>query len=168
MEDLVELRGELDKIDREIVKLFEERMEVSRKVAEYKIESGKKVLDRERELQKLHALGMLAHSDFNRHGVQELFQQIMSIAAKSSIKCWKKKACLVVFRLRRSDIWTGNTAEWCIRAFSEHTVIRLPVNILERMSIVSTCPPGVNAWRRSRREWRIMRCFPLRILLPVK
>lgn len=82
MTDLLELRGEIDKIDREIVRLFEERMNICQEVAEYKIDSGKKVLDRARELQKLENLGNLAHSEFNRHGVQELFQQIMSMSRK--------------------------------------------------------------------------------------
>lgn len=82
MADLQELRVEIDRIDREMVRLFEERMEVCRQVAEYKIANGKKVLDRPRELQKLETLGGMAHSDFNRHGVQELFQQIMSMSRK--------------------------------------------------------------------------------------
>lgn len=82
MADLLELRGQIDKIDREMVKLFEERMDICRQVAEYKITNGKKVLDRSRELQKLETLGGLAHSEFNRHGVQELFQQIMSMSRK--------------------------------------------------------------------------------------
>ena len=33
-------------------------------------------------VQKLESLGELAHSDFNRHGVQELFQQIMAMSRK--------------------------------------------------------------------------------------
>jgi len=82
MTDLLELRGEIDKIDREIVRLFEARMDICREVAEYKIANGKKVLDRPRELQKLETLGKLACNDFNRHGVQELFQQIMSMSRK--------------------------------------------------------------------------------------
>lgn len=46
MEDLSKLRQDIDRIDRQIVELFEERMGVSRQVAEYKIANGKKVLDR--------------------------------------------------------------------------------------------------------------------------
>ena len=53
MEDLSKLRQDIDRIDRQIVELFEERMGVSRQVAEYKIANGKKVLDRARELEKL-------------------------------------------------------------------------------------------------------------------
>ncbi len=82
MTDLLELRDQIDGIDREIVRLFEERMEVCRQVAEYKIANGKKVLDRNREIEKLKVLGGLTHNDFNRHGVQELFQQIMSMSRK--------------------------------------------------------------------------------------
>lgn len=82
MTDLLELRSQIDEIDREMVKLFEKRMDICRQVAEYKIANGKKVLDRSRELEKLTVLGNLAHSDFNRHGVQELFQQIMSMSRK--------------------------------------------------------------------------------------
>ena len=37
MEDLNELRKEIDTIDKAMVDLFEKRMDVSRRVAEYKI-----------------------------------------------------------------------------------------------------------------------------------
>ncbi|MCC8162416.1 MAG: chorismate mutase [Lachnospiraceae bacterium] len=82
MEDLQKLRGEIDEIDREMVKLFERRMDVCREVAQYKIANGKKVLDRAREQEKLQTLGALTHNDFNRHGVQELFQQLMAMSRK--------------------------------------------------------------------------------------
>lgn len=82
MTDLLVLRDEIDKIDRQMVELFEKRMEICGQVAEYKINTGKKVLDRERELQKLQVLGGLAHSEFNKHGVTELFQQIMAMSRK--------------------------------------------------------------------------------------
>ena len=82
MTDLLVLRDEIDKIDRQMVELFEKRMEICGEVAEYKINTGKKVLDRERELSKLQVLGNLAHSDFNRHGVTELFQQVMAMSRK--------------------------------------------------------------------------------------
>ncbi len=82
MADLLELREKIDQIDRQMVELFEERMDICRQVAEYKIANGKKVLDRDRELQKLDVLGALAHGEFNRHGVRELFQQIMAMSRK--------------------------------------------------------------------------------------
>lgn len=82
MKDLLDLRTQIDTIDRQIVELFEERMKLSAEVAQYKISTGKKVFDKERERSKLAALQGLAHSDFNRHGIQELFQQIMSMSRK--------------------------------------------------------------------------------------
>ena len=82
MENLVELRNEIDVIDREIVDLFQKRMKISSEVAEYKISTGKKVFDRAREAQKIQAVTELADNDFNRHGIEELFQQIMSMSRK--------------------------------------------------------------------------------------
>ena len=56
MIDLQECRNEIDKIDSDIIRLFEQRMKVCEDVAEYKIRTGKKVLDPERERQKLEVL----------------------------------------------------------------------------------------------------------------
>lgn len=82
MKDLIELRQEIDEIDQQMVELFEKRMGVSAEVARYKIANGKKVFDKEREHEKLTKLKAMAHNDFNRHGVEELFQQIMSMSRK--------------------------------------------------------------------------------------
>ena len=82
MIDLQECRKEIDLIDREIMSLFEKRMKVCENVAEYKIHTGKKVLDPQREKDKLKVLEGMAHGEFNTLGVQELFQQIMAISRK--------------------------------------------------------------------------------------
>ena len=82
MKDLLELRDEIDKVDKQIVALFEERMQISEDVAKYKIANGKKVFDKDRERSKLETLKGLADNDFNRHGIEELFQQIMSMSRK--------------------------------------------------------------------------------------
>lgn len=82
MTDLQECRKEIDQIDSEIVKLFEKRMKISEEVAEYKIHTGKQVLDSQRERDKLKTLREQAHGDFNKLGVQEVFQQIMAISRK--------------------------------------------------------------------------------------
>ena len=52
MIDLLESRDKIDKIDMEIVRLFGERMKICEDVAEYKIATGKKVLDAERERER--------------------------------------------------------------------------------------------------------------------
>lgn len=82
MIDLQKSRDEIDKIDKEIVTLFERRMEVSKDVAEFKIHEGKKVFDKQREKEKLQNLRSLAQNDFNRHGIHELFTQIMAMSRK--------------------------------------------------------------------------------------
>lgn len=80
--DLLELRNQLDGIDKSIVELYEKRMAVCEQVAAYKIETGKRVFDREREQQKLKAVSALTHNDFNAYGVTELFEQIMAMSRK--------------------------------------------------------------------------------------
>ena len=80
--DLLDLRNKLDKIDAQIVELYEDRMELCKQVAEYKISNGKKVFDKQREAEKLATVKSLTHNDFNAHGIQELFEQIMSMSRK--------------------------------------------------------------------------------------
>lgn len=80
--DLSKLREELDRIDGQIVKLYEERMEYCSRVADYKIETGRNVLDKAREEEKLRKVRALVHNECNAHGVQELFEQIMSMSRK--------------------------------------------------------------------------------------
>lgn len=84
--DLSELRAQIDEIDEQIVRLYERRMDISSQVADYKIETGKKVFDREREIAKLSKVKELTHNDFNRQGIQELFEQIMSMSRKLQYK----------------------------------------------------------------------------------
>lgn len=80
--DLLEIRNEIDGIDAKIVELYEKRMEVCKKVAQYKIETGKKVFDKVREEEKIKKVKSLATNDFNKMGVEELFEQIMSMSRK--------------------------------------------------------------------------------------
>ena len=80
--DLAELRIQLDEIDRQMVKLYEDRMELCRQVGEDKLKTGKRILDKEREKQKIQAVSALTHNEFNRTGVSELFEQIMAMSRK--------------------------------------------------------------------------------------
>lgn len=82
MADLQEIRKEIDRIDTEIVRLFEERMECCRSVAESKIQTGKKVFDRDREQQKIQSVMHMTHNELNAKGAGELFGQIMCISRK--------------------------------------------------------------------------------------
>ena len=82
MAELAELREQLDRIDDKIARLYEERMEVCAQVGEYKIKSGKKVFDRQREKEKLADVASKVEGEFNRKGIQELYQQLMSMSRK--------------------------------------------------------------------------------------
>lgn len=90
--DLLELRKQLDEIDSDIVELYEKRMDICRQVAEYKIDTGKKVFDRVREQEKLARVKELAHNEFNAHGVVELFEQIMSMSRKLQYQMLTERA----------------------------------------------------------------------------
>ncbi len=80
--DLKESRDKIDKIDRQIAELFEERMKVATDVAAYKRSTGKKVYDPVREEEKLKTLRGLSDNEFNKTGIEDLFRQIMSISRK--------------------------------------------------------------------------------------
>lgn len=80
--DLLHLREEIDRIDEQLVSLYEKRMDISKQVAEVKIKTGKKVFDKQREIEKLSKVKAMTHNDFNSHGIEELFEQIMSMSRK--------------------------------------------------------------------------------------
>lgn len=80
--DLQEIRGQLDVIDGQLVELFEQRMQLCSDVAEFKMETGMAVYDGERENQKREAVSAMAHGDFNRQAVRELFTQLMTVSRK--------------------------------------------------------------------------------------
>ncbi|MCR4689731.1 MAG: prephenate dehydratase [Lachnospiraceae bacterium] len=84
--ELLQYRDQLDEIDQKIVDLYKQRMSVCEKVADYKIKSGKKIFDKQREEEKIRTLSRLAEDDFNRHGIGELFEQIMCTSRKLQYK----------------------------------------------------------------------------------
>lgn len=89
--DLQEIRKDIDKIDNEITRLFEERMKLTYQVAAYKIENGKKVFDKQREDEKLQTLSKLGKDDFQKQAIRELFLQIMSISRKKQYTLVKEE-----------------------------------------------------------------------------
>ena len=101
MIDLQVSRKQIDEIDSQIVKLFEERMKVANEVAKYKMETGKAVFDKEREEQKLDSLSKICHGKFNERAVRELFSQIKNrqkyiiLACRAPIHSRRWKTCLV-------------------------------------------------------------------------
>lgn len=84
--DLQEIREKLDRIDREIVSLFEERMKVVGDVAEFKITTGKQVYDGEREQQKIEDVTGMVEDSFRKQAVRELFTQMMTISRRQQYR----------------------------------------------------------------------------------
>lgn len=56
--DLLELRNEIDKLDDELIPLLLKRMDISRQVAEYKVQNGIPVLNEQRELEILEDVAL--------------------------------------------------------------------------------------------------------------
>ena len=82
MKDLLEIRNEIDEVDRKILELFEYRMELTQAVARYKKESGKPIYDRKREEEKIASLKAIAKDKNNHKAVEDLFLQIMSLSRR--------------------------------------------------------------------------------------
>ena len=81
MDELQDLRREIDAIDRELVELFRRRMDVTARVGAYKRERGIPVLDQERERQVLRNKGELA-GEALRPAVITLYQTIMALSRR--------------------------------------------------------------------------------------
>ena len=81
MENLQSLRGQIDEIDRQLVELFRQRMDVTRRVGLYKQAHHLPVLDQERERQVLRNKGELAGEEL-RPAVTTLFQTIMALSRR--------------------------------------------------------------------------------------
>lgn len=91
MEDLQSLRGQIDQIDRQMVELFRQRMDVTRRVGRYKAEHNLPVLDQERERQVLLDKGDLAGEEL-RPAVTTLFQTIMALSRRQQRDMLKEGA----------------------------------------------------------------------------
>ena len=83
--DLNNLRIELDKIDREMVSLFERRMRVCEDVARYKIAHNRPVLDAGRERQKLQSVADQLPEDLQEYGVN-LYSVLMELSRSSQTR----------------------------------------------------------------------------------
>jgi chorismate mutase / prephenate dehydratase len=80
--DLQKIRKDIDSIDKKIVDLLQQRMEIVEDVADFKVQTKKPVLDIKREREKIASLKSLASNEFNRQSIEELFKQIMSMSRK--------------------------------------------------------------------------------------
>ncbi len=126
--DLQELRKKLDEIDPKIVELYEQRMDVCSQVADYKIGTGKKVFDPAREKEKIDTVKGLTHNDFNRTGVEELFEQIMAMSRKLQYQKLAEKGATLRLPFIRIDSLDKDNCRVCYQgaegAYSEEATLQ--------------------------------------------
>ena len=79
MKTLEECRSRIDEIDRQLVRLFEARMEVAGDVAAYKKEHGLAVLDASREEIKLQQITEMTDERF-RDDILQLYRVILDLS----------------------------------------------------------------------------------------
>mgnify|MGYP002626069771 FL=1 len=80
MQELKPLRGEIDRIDRAVVELLKERMEVSEKIALAKMEAGLPVQDVSREKEVLRNRESLMDDEALRPFIGRIFEEIMAMS----------------------------------------------------------------------------------------
>lgn len=80
MKELEEVRQELDAVDREIVRLFEQRMLLARDVVTYKMAHGMPVLDRSREEAVLASRAAMLEDARWAESVRNLYEEIMRLS----------------------------------------------------------------------------------------
>ena len=80
MKGLEELRRELDAVDRELVRLFEQRMTIAGQVAACKIAEGRPVLDRTREEAVLASRAAMLENHAWEAEVRQLYETLMALS----------------------------------------------------------------------------------------
>lgn len=98
MADLNKCRQELDVIDSTILELFERRMDVCKEVAQYKIETGKKVLDIKREEQKINTMKEKTANPEYKQSVGELTKHLMTLSRQLQYKLVSDKENMISFK----------------------------------------------------------------------
>lgn len=79
MSDINELRQKIDKIDVDLIKLFEERMNISQEIAEYKEKNGLAIFDENREMYVI-AKNIKNVGEENKVYVEDFIKTIMRIS----------------------------------------------------------------------------------------
>ena len=86
MEELKAYRNEIDRIDRQLADLFQQRMDVVDKVGQYKLARNMPVLDAQREQQVLQAKAALARDEAMAADLAALFENLMAVSRRRQRK----------------------------------------------------------------------------------
>ncbi len=87
--NLNELRLEIDKIDNELVSLFEQRMSVAAQIADYKQANNLPVFDPKREREKLHDIASKLPEELQEYGYA-LYSLIFELSRSSQTRIMNK------------------------------------------------------------------------------
>lgn len=86
---LQEYRAEIDRIDRELTRLFAARMELSARVAAYKRENGLPIRDERREREKLAQICAMLPAELQEYG-EALYARIFELSRDRQERAWKE------------------------------------------------------------------------------
>ena len=95
MRDLKDIRVEIDAIDDQLLTLYHQRLLLAHNVAEYKIANHRPVLDKKREEEKLEVLTAKVSNSFEKEGIRELFELIMSTSRKRQYQMMREHGVTV-------------------------------------------------------------------------
>lgn len=123
MSDLSKIREEIDATDKEIIKLLEKRIGLSKEVAIDKIKTGKKIFDKGREIEKLDSVKNIVSDPANASDIAKLYEQIMSGSRKIQYRFLKKKASQCFSHMTLWMKYQIKILRWPIRVFPEHMLI---------------------------------------------
>ena len=82
-----ELRNEIDQIDRQLVQLFEKRMEVSTEIAAYKLANEIPVLDAQREKNVINKNISYLHDRSLDKYISEFSKHLMELSRRRQQEC---------------------------------------------------------------------------------
>jgi len=91
--DINELRGQIDSVDKQIIELYRQRMEISEGIAAYKQSVGKAIYDPERERKKLVEVASMV-PDQLRTGALMLFSTLFELSSTHQMQVMKRTSDL--------------------------------------------------------------------------
>jgi chorismate mutase/prephenate dehydratase len=86
MEDLNQLRNQIDEIDKKMVLLFEERMEAVMKIADYKSQNGIPILNETREKEVITKNTLRLKNKTFEHSLERFLVYMMSLSREEQSK----------------------------------------------------------------------------------
>ena len=100
---LTEIREELDKIDRNLLLLFQKRMLLSEEVAKDKLKTGKAIFDGKREEEKLQSVADMVTDPELKAPAQAIFRGLMTLSRRKQLEYFSSGKKLDDFSFQREE-----------------------------------------------------------------